>query len=90
MVFQWDENKSRSNARKHGMDFDEASSIFGQPLLTCYDSGSPPDEDRYVAIGFLGTKLVTVVFAQRPNDVIRIISARKATRVEEKRYERGY
>lgn len=90
MRFEWNELKNRINVQKHGISFEEAAKIFEQPALTWFDDGGLYGEDRYIAIGFVGTVLATVVFVQRSDHVTRIISARKATRHEEKQYERGY
>ena len=90
MLFQWNELKNLTNVKKHGIRFEDAQKIFTQLTLTYFDGRGKDDEDRYVAIGLLGAKLLTVVFVERGNDIIRIISARKATKSEERRYERGY
>jgi len=88
--FQWDRGKARSNLRKHGVSFDEAASVFFDPLAV---SGNDPDhsidESHYVTFGLSSRgRLLTVIHTVR-GDAIRIISARRATRTERKLYEEG-
>jgi hypothetical protein len=91
IVFDWDLRKAKSNQSKHGVSFEEASTVFGDSLsLTIADpSHSRPAEERFVTIGssFLGELLVVVHRDQ--DESIRIISARKPTRRERKDYEEG-
>jgi len=90
LSFEWDARKARRNAAKHGVTFDEASTVFGDPLaLTIDDPLHSEEEDRFVILGeSLGRRLLVVVFVER-DDTIRIISARSATRRERKSYEEG-
>ena len=90
LQFEWDSKKSQSNKRKHGITFEEASTIFGDPLsITIDDSAHSIGEDRFVTIGTsVNDKLIVVAHTER-NDIIRIISARKATRNEKRQYEQG-
>jgi uncharacterized DUF497 family protein len=90
MKFTWDERKNQSNIKKHGVSFEDAKYVFDGHPVVYFDVNSPLDEDRYVAIGFSGTRLLAVVFVTRDVDTTRIISARKALKSEEKRYGRGY
>ena len=88
MNYQWDRNKANSNLQKHDIDFADAATVFSDDFaLTIEDDN--PDEDRFITIGMdaLGRVLV-VVFTWRGED-IRLISARKATRQEQKQYEEG-
>jgi uncharacterized DUF497 family protein len=88
LTFEWDSRKARSNLAKHGVGFEEASTIFGDPLsLTIPDPEHSLAEKRYVTMGktFNG-KLLVVVHTDR-GDNIRIISARRASRRERKSYE---
>ena len=91
MVFDWDSRKAKSNQAKHGVSFEESSTVFGDPLsLTIADPAhSGPGEERFVAIGssYLGRVLVVVHRDEDGN--IRIISVRRATRRERKDYEEG-
>ena len=89
LAFEWDSRKARSNLAKHGVGFQEASSIFGDPLsLTIPDPEHSLSEERYITVGraFSG-KLLVVVHTER-GDNIRIISARRASRRERKFYEK--
>ncbi|HWH91311.1 MAG TPA: BrnT family toxin [Candidatus Binatia bacterium] len=89
MTFEWDSRKARSNLVKHGVGFEEASTIFGDPLsLTISDPDHSLREERYITVGkaFTG-KLLVVVHTERGNN-IRIISARPASRRERKFYEK--
>lgn len=84
--FEWDEAKSRSNARKHGLSFDTAVGVFEQPHLVQLDTRQEYGEDRWIAVGLIGLVVCIVVYTdrmdQRDTRTIRIISARKATRRE--------
>ena len=90
MKFEWDPQKAETNLRKHGVSFDEAASVFHDPLAA---SGLDPDhsvgENRFITFGHssLGRPLV-VHHAHRPG-TIRIFSARRMTRGERKLYEEG-
>lgn len=90
LAFEWDKLKASLNIRKHGVCFEEASTVFSDPLaLTIYDPLHSEDEDRYVTLGeSQRRRLLVVVFTDR-DDRIRIISAREATRRERKDYEEG-
>ena len=84
--FRWDKRKAASNLKKHGVSFTEATTAFDDELAAYY-----PDtlhEDRFVVIGYSRRqRLLYVVHAEVQQDVIRIISARKATSHEKARYE---
>lgn len=93
MRFEWDENKNRSNISKHGIDFEQAKKIFEDPnLLTYEDARFSYGEIREISIGqlLLTTQqkiiIALVVYTDR-NGIIRLISARKASKQERKRYE---
>ena len=90
LTFEWDARKARSNLAKHGVGFEEASTVFGDPLsLTIPDPEHSKIEDRFVTMGSAFTgKLLVVVHTDR-GDNIRIISARRASRRERKSYEKG-
>jgi uncharacterized protein len=90
LTFEWDLPKARTNLVKHGIAFEEAATIFGDPSsLTVPDAEHSLAEKRYVTIGraFAG-KLLVVVHTDR-GDNIRIISARVASRRERKFYEKN-
>jgi len=86
--FEWDPDKERKNIRKHEVGFDEASSIFDDPMfITVIDEEHSTDEERYITIGLSNKNRLLLVAHTEREDRIRIISARKATRNEEKFYE---
>lgn len=90
LKFEWDTEKAASNLRKHGVSFDEAGSVFlDQLALSGPDPDHSVDELRYITIGMsrLG-HLLAVSHTHRPG-TIRIIGARRVTRVERKIYEEG-
>ena len=87
MRFEWDESKNRANVRKHGFDFADAWEIFDGPMLTALDDRADYGEDRWIGIGLLWTRIVVVIFTERDEDTIRIISLRKAFTHERIRYE---
>ena len=91
LQFEWDENKARSNARKHGLTFEEASSAFADPLAAIFgDVSHSAAESREILIGHSsGGRLVVVSFTER-SDSVRIISARRASSRERSDYERGF
>lgn len=87
--FEWHEQKAASNHRKHGVTFEEAATVFeDQRRLQIYDlEHSTPDEDREIVIGFSHRmRLLLVVIYERSENIVRIISARRATRAEGLRY----
>ena len=87
-IFEWDPRKAESNARKHGVTFDEASTVFGDPLgLLMSDPDHSLSEERYLVLGMSNQqRLLVAAFAERPPRT-RLISARRATRREWRRYE---
>ena len=90
MDFEWDETKAESNERKHGVSFTEAMTVFADPLsVTGYDPRHADDEDRFLTMGTsVGGRLLVLSHTDR-GDAVRIISARLATRREQKDYEDG-
>jgi uncharacterized DUF497 family protein len=90
LVFEWDEKKSERNFKKHGVSFEEASTVFGDPLsLTIDDPLHSTEEHRSVIIGqSIQNRILVVVHAER-GERIRIISARITTRHERKTHEEG-
>ena len=86
--FKWDLKKAGSNLRKHGVSFEEASTVFGDPLvILTLDPDHSEDESRYLIPGFSNhQRLVVVAFAERAPRT-RLISAGRATRLERRRYE---
>ena len=90
MDFEWDDAKAALNIEKHGISFYEAASVFAdQKGILLPDVQHSQDEDRFLLIGVTGErKLLTVVHVDR-TDVLRIISARPATRRERSDYEQS-
>jgi uncharacterized DUF497 family protein len=88
IIFVWNDEKARINPLNHdGVTFQQAAEVFLDPLLVVVDA-SRNDEARDAVIGLDGRwNLLYVVFIERENDIIRIISARKATRQERQLYE---
>ena len=94
MQFEWDPDKDHANQAKHGVSFEEASELFsnGEDFLEVYDAANSIDEDRFIAIGSTSSGVLVVVYTEHREDVIRILSARKASRAEQQRlknYWRG-
>lgn len=87
--FEWDDNKARSNINDHGVSFDEASTVFDDSLARIFDDEEHSiGERREIIIGHsVNNRLLLVCFIERPNEIIRIISARMPTPKERKDYE---
>lgn len=90
MAFEWDTNKAATNLAKHGVSFDGAKTIFDDPLyIDFYDPDHSDDEHRYIMIEVPEQdRLLLIAYTER-DDVIRLISAREATRTERKAYEQN-
>lgn len=84
MDFEWDPEKDRLNREVHGVSFDEAKELFSsyEDYLEIYDGEHSFDEDRFIGIGPIQPGLVLVVYTERSEETIRIISARWATEPE--------
>lgn len=90
--FDWDEPKNKANRTKHGIWFEEALSVFSDPHgRLFYDPEHSEAEDRFILLGMSSAaKILVVVHCYRESDsLIRIISARKATKREARFYEEG-
>jgi uncharacterized protein len=88
--FEWNSLKAGANLRKHGVSFDEAASVFFDPLTaTGDDPDHSVDERRFVTFGKSSSGRILVVAHTQHEDAIRIITARLATRAERKLYEEG-
>lgn len=92
LVFEWDPDKDKANRRKHGVGFEEALTVFEDPL-----AGVRPDprhsvgEERFVILGrSTRDRFLTVMFTERGENRIRLFSARRATTHERKTYEEDY
>jgi len=91
LQFEWNPAKAAANLQKHGVSFEEAASVFYDGLaIEFYDDKNPGNEDRFLLLGLSTTlRLLLVCHCYRAEDaVIRIISARKATRNEAEHYQR--
>jgi len=88
--FEWDEGKAQANLRTHKVSFDEATTVFSDPFsITIPDPDHSTDEERYLDIGTSDKgRLLVVSYTERGTN-IRIISCRKATPTERRRYEKG-
>ncbi len=90
LTFEWDPQKAARNLAKHGVPFEEAATVFGDPLgRIASDPRHSVDEERFVLLGLSRRqRLLAVMFAERA-EAIRVISARRATRRERREYEQG-
>ena len=88
--FEWDEEKAAGNLEKHGVTFEEAASVFRDPLyVDFYDPDHSIDEQRYLIIGqSMDGRLLIVSYTERDH-ATRLISAREVTSAERKAYEEG-
>jgi uncharacterized DUF497 family protein len=90
MEFEWDPGKAALNRRKHRVSFEEASSVFGDPLaLTFRDPDHSADEARWLTFGTSRSGVLLVVSHTFRRKRVRLISARRANRAERKIYEEG-
>jgi uncharacterized DUF497 family protein len=91
MRFEWDETKRLANIEKHGIDFADVPPMFDGDVFTIEDQRFEYDEARYITFGLLKFRVIVVAHTD-DDEVIRIISARKASKHEEKQYfkEIGY
>ena len=90
MQFEWNKNKAVSNLSKHGVSFEEAKTVFEDPLyVDFYDPDHSEDEERYLIVGESNRGRLLIVSYTEREDSIRLISARELTRTEQKAYEEG-
>jgi hypothetical protein len=86
--FEWDPGKARQNHRKHRISFQEAATVFGDPLAVTYpDPDHSASEQRFITVGMSSVGRVLIVAHLDRNENIRIISARKTTQRERKHHE---
>jgi len=93
MKFEWDPNKEAINIKKHGVNFEQAAYVFADQFsLSIFDDEHSEDEDRWIILGRSNNEMLLVVvhtFRSKNNEeVVRIISARKATKNESKIYKK--
>jgi uncharacterized protein len=90
MQFDWNEKKAKLNLKKHGITFDEAQTVFNDPLyIDFYDPDHSLNEARYLIMGISKHNRLLIVSYTETNNTIRLISAREATRTERTAYETG-
>lgn len=87
MNFEWNEGKNGLNVDKHGFDFADAYRIFDLPMAVERDERDDYGEDRWIGTGILDGRVVVVVYTEPNEEIIRIISLRKALSYERKNYE---
>lgn len=90
MQFEWDEAKNLANQRKHGIAFEDAVPAFGDPLLVMVPDRVVDGEQRWQTFGVVRHNLLMVAhtsIGEGENEIVRLISARRATRHERRRYE---
>jgi uncharacterized DUF497 family protein len=89
LQFEWDRQKARTNLQKHGVSFDEAATVFNDPTAFIFDDlDHSTDEQREIIIGHSAIGHILVIsFTERDGEKLRIISARKATKLERSDYE---
>ena len=89
LTFEWDEDKSRQNAGKHGVTFNEAKTVFNDPFaITIADPDHSDQEDRYIDIGLSSKGRVLVLWYTEREENIRLIGCRKAMPSERRSYEK--
>lgn len=88
MRFVWNEKKRRENILKHGIDFREAHEMFDGPMLVGLDQRADYDEDRFIGLGAIQGRVVTIVYGEPESDTIRVISLRKANKNEREQFEK--
>ena len=87
---EWDEKKAAYNLEKHGISFEEAATVFGDPLyIDFYDPDHSVDEHRYIIIGTSSAGHLLIVSYTERDDAVRLISAREVTSSERQIYEEG-
>lgn len=88
MRFEWDRSKAESNLRKHRVSFDEAVTVFYDPLAATFsDPIHSQDEDRFLTVGYSAQGRLLVICHAERGSAVRLISARRATPRERKRHE---
>ena len=85
MRFTWDKKKKKKNIKKHGIDFSELVKVFEKPVLTRIDDSEDYGENRWISLGDLDGKIVVLVYTEE-SDIVRFISARRATKNEKRIY----
>jgi uncharacterized protein len=88
MVFDWDDVKAESNKKKHGVSFAEAATAFSDPnAIEFLDGKNSDNEERWILVGLsVKSRVLLVVFVEREEETVRIVSARKAVKEEMNQY----
>ena len=88
MIFDWDDTKAEANKRKHGISFAEAATAFSDPdAIEFLDGKNSDKEERWIPVGLsVKSRVLLVVFVEREEETIRIVSARKAVKDEINQY----
>ena len=90
MEFEWDEEKAAANLAEHEVSFNEAKTVFDDPLyVDFYDPDHSYDEHRYLIVGESQQRRLLIVSYTERGDAVRLISAREVTSAERKAYEEG-
>jgi uncharacterized protein len=90
VVYEWDAAKARTNLAKHGVSFDDAATVFLDPLAVTFpDPNIVPNEEREITIGHTADGRIIFVAHCRRGERIRMFSARRVTRTERNQYEEG-
>lgn len=90
MGFEWDAEKAVANLARHGVSFEEAKTVFDNPLyVDFYDPDHSFDEHRYIIIGESQQRRLLIVSYRERDDLVRLISAREVTGSERETYEEG-
>ena len=89
LSFEWDEEKNAANIKNHGIDFLDAALIFEKPTMEAVDDRADYGEVRCIALGLSGETVLHVVYTWRSENVVRIISARRANRHDAEKYYRA-
>ena len=87
MRFEWDQHKNQANIAKHELDFADVPQVFRLPLRIALDERQDYGEERWIGLGMLDGCVVVVVFTEPDDEIIRILSLRKALPYERKLYE---
>ena len=85
LIFEWDESKRSSNLRKHGLDFANCGAVFTRPVTTWVDNRYDYGERRFVTVGLLGARVVSIVHTVS-GECVRIISFRRASKREQAQF----
>jgi uncharacterized DUF497 family protein len=88
LSFDWDEEKNAANIKNHGIDFLDAALIFENPTIEAIDDRSDYGEIRWRALGLSGETVLHVIYTWRGENIVRIISARRASRDDAEKYYR--